>query len=250
MMSTYLHPDDDGVAQHVAPEPIGGLNVKWKDVGSVKPSSGVEIDNAALAAALQNDTEFSMADMVKFKVLTLSYDAFIQAGDRYYMPASLPPISERRKLLVQLRSRAQDFEQASDNRDQHPVFGPGSKIKSADAFIDEPAADEFNLLSATLQKRIVAKVLFGRRIALFIHDACASKTDLVLVWQTIFWSDRFVTLTSRKVYIRYFLSAIKHRKDVWHCAVLFDSPDIARDFFCRTDADSLMAENPLVDYST
>ena len=92
--------------------------------------------------------------------------------------------------------------------------------------------------------------LFGRRIALFIHDACASKTDLVLVWQTIFWSDRFVTLTSRKVYIRYFLSAIKHRKDVWHCAVLFDSPDIARDFFCRTDADSLMAENPLVDYST
>ena len=63
-MSTSLHAGDYDVAQRVTPgiDPIiGGLDVKWKNIGSAKPSSGIELDNAALAAALKNKTEFFMS---------------------------------------------------------------------------------------------------------------------------------------------------------------------------------------------
>ena len=162
MSSTYLHGEDSGVAKHIAPAlkefGQGGLTVKWKNVGSAKPSSGVELDNSALAAALQIETDFPMAEMIKFKVPTLSYECFIKSGHDYFKPASLPPISERRKLLAHVFNRAREYEEAR-NPDAHPVFGPGSVIKSADEFIDKPANSECILLSATLQKRIVTKVL-------------------------------------------------------------------------------------------
>ena len=178
-MSTSLHAGDYDVAQRVTPviDPIiGGLDVKWKNIGSAKPSSGIELDNAALAAALKNNTEFSMVEMIKLKVPTLSYEAFIQVGDSYFKPASLPPISERRKLVAQLFSQAQDFEEEESGKDQHPVFGPGSKIKSAEAFIDLPTDVERTLLSATLQKRVVAKVLCWKAgLRFFCDDTCAIK---------------------------------------------------------------------------
>ena len=62
------------------------LGLKWKYVGSEKPSTGTEIENELLAAALQKQVEFKQDDWQNFHVVNLSSDSHIKSGDRYFKP--------------------------------------------------------------------------------------------------------------------------------------------------------------------
>jgi hypothetical protein len=63
------------------------LVLKWKEAGSGKPSSGTEIKNELLAAALQKKVEFKKEEWEKFQLANLSSDSYIKAGNRYFKPA-------------------------------------------------------------------------------------------------------------------------------------------------------------------
>jgi hypothetical protein len=60
------------------------VGLKWKEVGSEKPSVGTEIKNDALAAALETQVEFTKDEWDKFQVADLSSDSYIRAGDCYF----------------------------------------------------------------------------------------------------------------------------------------------------------------------
>ena len=80
--------------------------LKWKEAGSEKPSTGTEIENGPLAAALQNKVEFKKEEWEDFRVVSvdgklvnpggnvsrsdlaanLSSDSYIKAGNRYFKP--------------------------------------------------------------------------------------------------------------------------------------------------------------------
>ena len=58
-------------------------------MGKRKPVHGREITNEALAAALQQKTEFSLAEKRKLLLdVELSYDSYIKVGDKYFQPAA------------------------------------------------------------------------------------------------------------------------------------------------------------------
>jgi hypothetical protein len=68
-----------------------GQGLKWKEAGQAlkwkeakKPSTGTEIENELLAAALQNQVEFKKEEWEKFQVADLSSDSYIKAGDLYF----------------------------------------------------------------------------------------------------------------------------------------------------------------------
>ena len=61
--------------------------LKWKEAGSEKPSTGTEIKNEFLAAALLERVEFKKEEWDKFQVTNLFIDSYIKAGDRYFKPA-------------------------------------------------------------------------------------------------------------------------------------------------------------------
>jgi hypothetical protein len=63
------------------------VGLKWKEVGSKKPSTGTEFNNGPLAAALQKQVEFTKEEWERFQVADLSSDSYIKAGDRYFKPA-------------------------------------------------------------------------------------------------------------------------------------------------------------------
>ena len=65
--------------------PPSGL--KWIDIGFEKPTSGDEIDNANLATALENKTEFTMEELSQMNVSNLSHHSYIKANDTYFKPA-------------------------------------------------------------------------------------------------------------------------------------------------------------------
>ena len=84
--------------------------LKWKEAGSEKPSTGTEIENEPLAAALQNQVKFTKEEWKDFQVVTvdgeavnpgghisdkknaadLSSDSYIKAGNRYFKPEIKP----------------------------------------------------------------------------------------------------------------------------------------------------------------
>ena len=60
---------------------------KWKEICK-KPTSGIEIENEALAAALQqNPPAFTLEQIDSFKIAELSYGSYIKVGDRCFSPA-------------------------------------------------------------------------------------------------------------------------------------------------------------------
>ena len=63
------------------------LGLKWKEAGSNKPSTGTEIKNKLLAAALQKQVEFKKEEWEVFQVADLSSDSYIKAGSSYFKPA-------------------------------------------------------------------------------------------------------------------------------------------------------------------
>ena len=61
--------------------------LKWMEVGSAQPVTGAEINNQALATALEQKVEFCVEDLQGFKVDKLSYDSYIRVGNTYFIPA-------------------------------------------------------------------------------------------------------------------------------------------------------------------
>ena len=75
-------PVDD---QPTRTSPPSGL--RWIDIGFEKPTSGDEIDNADLATALENKTEFTKEELSQMNVSNLSHHSYIKANDTYFKPA-------------------------------------------------------------------------------------------------------------------------------------------------------------------
>ncbi len=63
------------------------LGLKWKDAGHEQPSTGTEIKNELLAAALQKRVKFKKEEWEKIQVANLRSDSYIKAGNRYFIPA-------------------------------------------------------------------------------------------------------------------------------------------------------------------
>ena len=66
--------------------------LKWKMIGSEKPAKGSELENEALASALQYKVEFTMEELDqifdhKLQSAALSYECFIKVLDQYFQPA-------------------------------------------------------------------------------------------------------------------------------------------------------------------
>ena len=58
--------------------------VKWKDVGTVEPQTGAEIQNQALAVALKQKRQLTQNEMVDFKLHDLSHESYIKVGNTYF----------------------------------------------------------------------------------------------------------------------------------------------------------------------
>jgi len=56
---------------------------KWEEVGE-EPTSGIEISNNALAEALHEKVDFTVEELIKFKVSNLSSDCYIKANRKYF----------------------------------------------------------------------------------------------------------------------------------------------------------------------
>jgi len=79
----------------------GVPGLKWEGVGSDKPKTGTEIQNAALAKALQTRFEFTRADIDRFGVSNLSYNCYIKVDGKYFKPAG----SHFGKALMMITNR-------------------------------------------------------------------------------------------------------------------------------------------------
>ena len=73
---------------HILQVPATSLGLKWKEAGSERPSTGAEINNELLAAALSKKVEFNKKEWENFQVADLSSGSYIYAGDRYFKPAA------------------------------------------------------------------------------------------------------------------------------------------------------------------
>jgi hypothetical protein len=60
------------------------LGVKWKDVGTVEPQTGIEIKNEELAMALQQKRQLTQKEMADFKLPDLSHESYIKVGNTYF----------------------------------------------------------------------------------------------------------------------------------------------------------------------
>jgi hypothetical protein len=88
----------------------GVMHLQWKDVGSEKPSTGTEIKNELLAAALQAKVEFKKEEWDKFHLDDLSSDCYIKVkvtstGDRYFKPAETIVWDEKDEKWVDEQTR-------------------------------------------------------------------------------------------------------------------------------------------------
>ena len=81
-----------------APSRIWASGLKWKVVGPVKPSIGIELVNENLSATLRNKVEFTKKVWASFGIKELYMDHFVKSGDNYYRPAAVgkaPPKPKR-----------------------------------------------------------------------------------------------------------------------------------------------------------
>ena len=62
--------------------------MRWTAVGAQKPTTGTEIENQALATALQQKEEFTQEEWDAFAITGLSHDTYIKVGDTYFIPAA------------------------------------------------------------------------------------------------------------------------------------------------------------------
>ncbi len=86
------------------------LGLKWKDAGHEKPSTGTEIKNELLAAALQKKVKFKKEEWEKFQVAKLCIDSYIKAGNRYFKPAWT---KERQKEKEEKEEKEEGGEEAA-----------------------------------------------------------------------------------------------------------------------------------------
>jgi hypothetical protein len=89
----------------VGARPTWPLGLKWKQVGSEKPALGTEINDGALAAAMQQNMVFSEEEWESFKVDKLTSDSYIKVGDVYCKPSSAPRYVVNAELEMALTSQ-------------------------------------------------------------------------------------------------------------------------------------------------
>ena len=69
---------------------VSALGLKWANVGSFRPSTGVEITNQNLSLALENRNEFTRDEFDLFGVHGLTYECFIRVKGCYMIPEKPP----------------------------------------------------------------------------------------------------------------------------------------------------------------
>ena len=77
------------------------LGLQWAILGTSRPSTGVEIINAALSVALQQKLDFTRTEFQRFNVCNLRPDSFVEAGDSpstFYKPVLVPQARQRHSL--------------------------------------------------------------------------------------------------------------------------------------------------------
>jgi hypothetical protein len=58
---------------------------EWEEVGSAKPSYGVEISNDKLSHALARGADVTKEDLAQFGVASVAFGSFVRVGERYFM---------------------------------------------------------------------------------------------------------------------------------------------------------------------
>ena len=79
---------------------VAELGLKWKEYGSEKSSTGSEINNQLLVSALQKKIEFKREEWELFQLDNVSSDRYVNAGNRYFTPATDTKESSRTLYLV------------------------------------------------------------------------------------------------------------------------------------------------------
>jgi hypothetical protein len=97
-------------------------HLKWKNVGSEKPSTGTEIKNVLLAAALQEKVEFKKEEWNKFDLADLSIDSYIKAGNRYFKPAESIVWDEKDEKWVDEQTRNPSNKKGKSSKDSKKSF--------------------------------------------------------------------------------------------------------------------------------
>ena len=62
------------------------LGLKWKSIGSTKPTNGEELTNSELASALESKTTFTQDEFDAFGITDLDSNVFIESGASYFQP--------------------------------------------------------------------------------------------------------------------------------------------------------------------
>ena len=100
---------------HVAP------GIKWRKLGRTEPDNGSEIENTALASALQNKTEFTQTELDEFGIEDLTMDVFIRSGEEYFEPAEAQEKSSHGKIVKEWN----DFNSTYNTSGQDRLDGSG-----------------------------------------------------------------------------------------------------------------------------
>ena len=66
---------------------LGKPGLKWLETSSCRPTTGTEINNVALAAALQQKVSFTTEEWKKFNVSDLCFSSYVRVNDTYFKPA-------------------------------------------------------------------------------------------------------------------------------------------------------------------
>jgi HrpA-like RNA helicase len=66
---------------------LGKPGLKWMETS--RPTTGTEIKNVALAAALQKKFSFTNEELEKFQVSSLSFNSYIRVNETYFKPAAV-----------------------------------------------------------------------------------------------------------------------------------------------------------------
>ena len=65
----------------------GMPGIKWKEIGSEKPTTGTEIINPEFATQLRRHSEFRQSQLDQFKLDKLSWDSYIKVENQFFKPA-------------------------------------------------------------------------------------------------------------------------------------------------------------------
>ncbi len=126
------------------------LGLMWKEAGFKKPSTGTEIMNELLAAALQKNVElkkvkFNIEEWDKFQVADLPSDSYIKAGDHYFKPVVVEELQEKMEL----------------NRKKCKIIRLALGLKWKETGSEKPATGteiKSKLLAAALQEKVEFKI--------------------------------------------------------------------------------------------